>query len=88
MLTCEILDFVSGEPTPAGPPGIPLIIQSNAGIPRMEGGRVVYDVDPGQMARHAGRLHELGIRYIGGCCGTGPDHIRAMIETIKNSDGK
>lgn len=69
-------------------PGIPLIIQSNAGIPRMEGGRVVYDVDPGQMARHAGRLHELGIRYIGGCCGTGPDHIRAMIETIKNSDGK
>lgn len=69
-------------------PGIPLIIQSNAGIPRMEGEQVVYDVDPGRMARHAGRLQELGVRYIGGCCGTGPDHIRAMLETIKKSDRK
>ncbi len=69
-------------------PGIPLIIQSNAGIPRMEGEQVVYDVDPDRMARHAGRLRELGVRYIGGCCGTGPEHIRAMIETIKKSGGK
>lgn len=70
------------------PPEFPLIIQSNAGIPRIEGERIVYEADPARMARHSRRLRELGIRYIGGCCGTTPDHIRAMSETLKNLDEK
>ena len=69
-------------------PEIPMIIQSNAGIPRMEGEQVVYEADPDRMARHARRLQKLGVRYIGGCCGTTPEHIRAMIETLKDSAGK
>lgn len=63
---------------------IPLIIQSNAGIPRIEGDQVVYEADPARMARHAKRLRELGVRYIGGCCGTTPNHIHAMFESLKS----
>jgi len=69
-------------------PCIPLIIQSNAGIPRMEGEQVVYEADPRRMARHAKRLQELGVRYIGGCCGTTPAHIRAMNQATRSSDEK
>ncbi len=68
--------------------GVPLIIQANAGVPRIEGDQVVYEAGPERMAEHARRCCDLGIRYIGGCCGTTPAHIRAMIEATKGSDGK
>jgi 5-methyltetrahydrofolate--homocysteine methyltransferase len=57
---------------------LPIIIQSNAGLPENHDGTVVYPETPKFMADQAGKLIELGVAVIGGCCGTGPDHIRAF----------
>ncbi len=56
----------------------PLLIQSNAGLPELEGDRAVYREDPDFMAGHIPALCEAGVQVIGGCCGTTPDHIRAF----------
>ena len=60
-----------------------VMAQPNAGSPRMEGGRVVYDETPDLMASNVERLIEAGACIIGGCCGTTPRHIalfRAAID--------
>lgn len=58
----------------------PVLVVPNAGMPENEGGRAVYRMGPGDMARALGEfLEKYGrVRIIGGCCGTGPAHIRAM----------
>ena len=56
----------------------PLIIQSNAGLPRMVDGRAVYAESPEFMADRVDTLLELGVNVIGGCCGTTPAHIAAI----------
>jgi 5-methyltetrahydrofolate--homocysteine methyltransferase len=61
---------------------LPVIIQSNAGVPENVGGEVVYPETPEFMAERTPRLIELGVKIIGGCCGTGPDHIRALRAVI------
>jgi 5-methyltetrahydrofolate--homocysteine methyltransferase len=60
----------------------PVIVQPNAGSPRLENGRTVYDATPGQMASTATRLLATGVRVIGGCCGTTPDHLAAMSRAV------
>ncbi len=60
----------------------PLLIQPNAGAPRVVDGRTVYDETPEFMARHAMELLEIGVAIIGGCCGTTPEHIRALREAL------
>jgi len=60
----------------------PLLIQSNAGLPRTEGGTLHYDETPQFMAERVPRLLDLGVSIIGGCCGTTPDHIRAMRQVL------
>ena len=60
-----------------------VIIQPNAGAPRMEGGRTFYDATPAQMAENATRLLAAGARIIGGCCGTTPEHIASVSRAIK-----
>jgi len=62
--------------------GIPLIAKSNAGKPAWVDGEVAYDGSPEIMAKHALRLRQMGVRLIGGCCGTTPAHIRAMAESL------
>ncbi len=57
---------------------LPIAIQSNAGLPENRAGEVVYPETPAFMAEAAGQLIDLGVAVIGGCCGTGPDHIRAL----------
>lgn len=59
-------------------PGVVLVAKSNAGAPRLEGDRQVYDASPEVMAEHALRVRGLGARIIGACCGSTPEHIRAM----------
>lgn len=59
-------------------PDVVLIAKSNAGIPRLEKGVAVYDATPDTMADYARTVQALGARLIGGCCGSTPDHIRAM----------
>jgi len=60
----------------------PLLIQSNAGLPRTVGGDVVYPETPEFMAERAVKLAELGVNIVGGCCGTTPEHIRAMARAL------
>jgi len=57
---------------------LPLIIQSNAGIPKMEGEKIIYPESPEFMAEKAKELISLGVSIIGGCCGTTPEHIREI----------
>lgn len=61
---------------------MPLIIQSNAGMPEVEDGRTVYKETPEMMAEHAKDLLELPVSVIGGCCGTTPEHIRALRKLV------
>ncbi len=56
----------------------PLIFQPNAGLPHTEGLRAVYRETPEFMAERVGELIDAGAVVIGGCCGTTPEHIRAM----------
>jgi homocysteine S-methyltransferase len=56
----------------------PLAIQPNGGLPRQQGGVRVYPATPDYFADFALRARDLGAIYIGGCCGTTPEHIRAM----------
>ena len=56
----------------------PISAQPNAGMPREIEGRKMYMASPEYMAKYAQRLIRAGARFVGGCCGTTPDHIREM----------
>jgi homocysteine S-methyltransferase len=61
-----------------------LSAQPNAGIPQMVEGRWIYVTSPEYMANHARRfIEDLGVRLVGGCCGTNPDHVRAMANLLR-----
>ena len=60
----------------------PLLIHSNAGIPAYQGGLIVYPESPEYMAERFKALADLGINILGGCCGTGPDHVRALVAAV------
>jgi 5-methyltetrahydrofolate--homocysteine methyltransferase len=62
----------------AGPGRYPLIAKPNAGLPRLEGGRTVYDLGPSELAAYLPRFVEWGAQVIGACCGSSPDHIVAL----------
>ncbi len=66
-------------------PTTPLIAKANAGVPRLVNGRSVHDATPEDMARYAVTVHRLGARIIGACCGSTPDHIRAIAEALHSS---
>lgn len=59
-----------------------MLIHSNAGIPDMKDGQIIYNEGPEFMAERFARLADMGINILGGCCGTGPDHIRALRAVI------
>ncbi|KAA3604286.1 MAG: bifunctional homocysteine S-methyltransferase/methylenetetrahydrofolate reductase [Planctomycetota bacterium] len=61
----------------------PLSARPNAGMPREVDGRVFYENNPDYFARFARRFLQAGGRVLGGCCGTTPDHIRAMARSAK-----
>jgi homocysteine S-methyltransferase len=60
-----------------------LSAQPNAGMPRDVGGRSMYMASPEYMATYARHLVQAGAKIVGGCCGTTPDHIHAMVEGIR-----
>jgi methionine synthase I (cobalamin-dependent) len=66
----------------ARPDGLLLVAQSNAGLPELDGDRFVYTVGPEAMAEHALELRDLGIDVIGACCGSSPEHTRAMAAAL------
>jgi 5-methyltetrahydrofolate--homocysteine methyltransferase len=55
--------------------GIPLWIKPNAGLPRMDGDRPLYDTTPQTMGEYAARFVQAGAQMVGGCCGTSPEHV-------------
>lgn len=65
-------------------PGLALVAMPNAGQPHRLGGRIIYQASPKYLADYAVRFFEAGASIIGGCCGTGPEHIEAMGEALAN----
>ena len=63
--------------------GAALIVKPNAGIPKLVDDEMVYDASPEEMAEYAQRMVELGARVVGGCCGSTPEHIRAIAQAVK-----
>ena len=61
----------------------PLSAQPNAGLPREVGGRQFYMCSPEYMAEYARRIVQAGARFVGGCCGTTPAHIKTMADAIR-----
>ncbi|MFA5699913.1 MAG: homocysteine S-methyltransferase family protein [Desulfuromonas sp.] len=60
----------------------PLIVQANAGLPVLKNGETVFPATPAEMVQYHERLLGLGVRIIGGCCGTTPEHIRVMRDAL------
>ncbi len=62
-----------------------IFAEPNAGKPELVDGRAVYRVLPEEFAAAAEKIHSAGVNIIGGCCGTTPEHIRAMCEKFRVS---
>ena len=64
---------------------LPISVLPNAGLPSVVHGRTHYDLTPSQLADHLERfVTDLGVSVIGGCCGTTPDHLRAVVERCRD----
>lgn len=63
--------------------GLPLAAMPNAGVPRRVEGRFIYMANPEYFGLFAKRLLKLGVRLLGGCCGSTPDHIRRMTSAAR-----
>lgn len=60
-----------------------LSAQPNAGMPRDVEGRQMYMCSPDYMAKYAKRLISAGVKFIGGCCGTTPEHIKLIVDAVR-----
>lgn len=67
---------------------LPLSAQPNAGIPRSVDGRNIYLCSPEYMASYARKFVAAGVRVVGGCCGTTPDHIRTMKSALRVGEAR
>jgi methionine synthase I (cobalamin-dependent)/5,10-methylenetetrahydrofolate reductase len=67
---------------------LPLAAQPNAGIPRSVEGRNIYLCSPEYMASYARKFVAAGVRVVGGCCGTTPDHIRVMKSALRAGEAR
>ncbi len=66
-------------------PGVQVIAKGNAGIPKFKDGAVRYDGSPDLMADYAELARNAGAGVIGGCCGTGPEHLRKMRKRLEST---
>ena len=66
----------------AGHSHLPIITKGNCGIPRFEGVEIRYSGTPELMSRYANMAVDAGVRIVGGCCGTSPEHLVAMRAAI------
>ncbi len=67
---------------------LPLAAQPNAGVPRSVEGRNIYLCSPEYMASYARKFVAAGVRLVGGCCGTTPEHIRVMKAALRVGGGR
>lgn len=61
---------------------IPVFAKPNAGLPKLENGKTVFDTTPEEFAEYGKKLAEAGAGILGGCCGTTPAHIKALKEAV------
>jgi 5-methyltetrahydrofolate--homocysteine methyltransferase len=80
----DYLDLARDLVEHAGP--TPVIVQPNAGSPKLIDGRYTYDATPDAMASLARDLRSAGVRIMGGCCGTTPAHLDAISKAIRFKD--
>jgi 5-methyltetrahydrofolate--homocysteine methyltransferase len=64
--------------------GLPVWIKPNAGLPTLQAGRAVYTMTPDALARYLPALIEAGASFVGGCCGTSPEFIRALVRAAES----
>lgn len=74
-------DVVVGEMLEAAG-DLPVWVKPNAGIPKIVGAEVVYEAGPETLAEHLARYVELGVRIVGGCCGSTPEHVAAIARVL------
>lgn len=77
----RMVDIVKEMKTVSG--SAPILVHANAGLPRVEKGQTVFPDSPDDMARLVEAVSRAGASIIGGCCGTSPDHIRAMKKAVE-----
>ncbi len=65
---------------------LPIVVKPNAGLPKQKNGETYYDVSPEQFAEALKEIVQNGACVIGGCCGTTPNHISAMVQACKDMD--
>ncbi|MDQ2724535.1 MAG: methionine synthase, partial [Actinomycetota bacterium] len=64
---------------------VPISVVPNAGLPSVVDGKMHYDLDPESLATHHARfITEYGISIVGGCCGTTPEHLKAVVDTCRD----
>lgn len=63
---------------------IPVLAKPNAGLPELENGRTVFRTSPQEFAQAGRKLVEAGAAIVGGCCGTTPEHIRALADAVRD----
>ncbi len=64
---------------------LPISVLPNAGLPSIVDGQTHYDLTPDELARyHARHVSELGVTVVGGCCGTTTEHLRAVVEAVRD----
>ena len=63
---------------------VPVALKPNAGMPRIDGDRTVYDVTHEEFSEEIASLMELGVRVVGGCCGTTEEYIKALVEKTES----
>lgn len=80
----DLDDYVElGKQLTAAAGSTPVVVQPNAGAPRMSGDKTVYDATPEQMAAAARELRQANVRIVGGCCGTTPEHLAAVAAVVR-----
>jgi len=61
---------------------LPVIVQPNAGLPEVKNGKVVYNITPSEFAFYMKSMAQMGVRILGGCCGTDPEFIREIKKSV------
>ena len=67
---------------------IPILVMPNAGLPESVNSETIFNVDPDEFASYMTQIAKMGVSYLGGCCGTTPAHLKAMIEATKDIEDK
>jgi 5-methyltetrahydrofolate--homocysteine methyltransferase len=70
--------IIAAQLAESGAGSVRLMVQSNAGLPRLQGDTFIFDGTPEEMATYAADMRDLGFSVIGACCGSTPEHIAAM----------